>query len=198
MRPLISRRHFIAASLCACGTPALSTARRYQLITAVSAINFAFLLNGTTQQGTLPVQSANIQIDVDRLKESSAEVTADVTQARTGFVLMTQALLSPAVLDATTYPTVHFRSTDITLGRTGRISEGAKIEGLLTLRGVTHPIILSARVSRPAGTPSDALERLSVQLTGEISRTRFGAAGYPALVADAVALDIRAELSATT
>lgn len=198
MHTLISRRHMIATSLCACATPVLGQPRRYQLEMARSVINFAFLLNGTTQRGTLPVQTAKIVIDTDSLEASSALVTADVSRARTGFALMTQALLSAAVLNANAYPTVTFQSTKIILGREGRISEGAQIAGLLTLRGITHPIQLSARVSRPFGTPANALDTLTVQLTGDISRSRFGATGYPALVADAVALDIRAELRATS
>jgi polyisoprenoid-binding protein YceI len=82
------------------------------------------------------------------------------------------------------------------LGAQGRISEGASIEGQLTLRGVTRPLDLDAVLSRPAGSAPDDLSVLTIRLTGRLSRSAFGATGYPQMVADEVELDIRAEIRA--
>lgn len=196
MSSVLTRRGMIAASLCAMAHPALALPRPYALVMRQSSIVFEFILNGIAQRGTVPVGTADIRVDPQRLRASTADVTADVSQARTGVIFMTQALLGKDVLDADSHPTVRFQSTNIRLGEKGRISEGAEIDGMLTLRGQTHPITLGAMITRPAGTVPDALDRLSVHLTGQISRSRFGASGYPGLVDDRVALDIRAELQA--
>lgn len=100
------------------------------------------------------------------------------------------------MLDAGNHPIVRFRSTRIRLGAKGRISEGARIEGDLTLRGVTRPISLNAVLSRPSGSAPDDLSVLFVDLDGQLSRASFGASGYPDLVADTVELDIHAEIRA--
>jgi polyisoprenoid-binding protein YceI len=91
---------------------------------------------------------------------------------------------------------VRFRSTRVRLGARGRISEGAQIEGDLSLRGVTRPIALDATLSRPAGTAPDDLDTLYVDLAGTLDRRDFGATGYPQMVAPEVTLDIRAEIHA--
>ena len=49
---------------------------------------------------------------------------------------------------------------------------------------------------RPPGTAPDDLSVLTIELSGEMSRTAFGATGYPELVADRVGLDIRAVIRA--
>jgi polyisoprenoid-binding protein YceI len=142
------------------------------------------------------VYTADIRIDLDNLAASSADVTADIRRARTGLIFVTQALLSESVLDADNHPIVRFASTRTRLGEKGRISEGARIDGQLTLRGATRAISLDALLSRPAGTAPDDLSVLFVQLTGTLNRRDFGVTGYPGLVADTVTLDIRAELRA--
>jgi len=195
-RPL-TRRMIIAGILAAATTShAASGLRPYTLHPGGSQITFLFDTNGTTQTGTVPVRMADIRIDTTNLARSTAEVTADIRKLRTGLLFITQAIKSPELLDAKAHPLVRFQSTEIRLGARGRISEGAEIDGLLTLRGVTRPLTLSATLSRPAGTKADDLDTLYVRLKGSISRSDYGATGYPGLAEDRVNLDIRAEIRA--
>jgi polyisoprenoid-binding protein YceI len=186
----------IAACLAFCATPAISAERAYELVPAGSSISFIFTTSGARQSGTVPVATADIRVNTRRLDRSSATVTADIRNVSSGLVFVTQAIKSPELLDAAKHPIVRFVSTRIRLGSAGRISEGAVIEGNLTLRGVTRPIALQAKLSRPAGTPPDDLSVLFIQLNGTISRADFGAAGYAGLADDAVDLNIRAEIRA--
>ena len=123
-------------------------------------------------------------------------MTADLTAARTGLIFATQAMKSASVLDTERFPTARFRATRVTLGRSGRLSEGAALDGDLTLRGITRPVRFDAALFRPPGSAPDDLSLLDIRLRGAISRTAFGAAGYPDLVADGVGLDIRARIRA--
>lgn len=193
----LSRRNLLLSAICAWATPALSAPRRYALVTETSEIAFGFTLNGGTQTGTVPVAAADIRVDPANLTASSASVSADLRGAATGFIFITQALLSTEVLDAQNHPIVAFRSTRIHLGAEGRISDGATIEGDLTLRGVTRSITLNANLSRPAGSAPTDLSRLFIDLDGRLDRRDFGATGYPQIVAPEVVLDIHAEIRET-
>lgn len=196
MQFVLTRRMLISAGLSSLAVPVWAASRRYTLVPDGSRITFIFMANGTEQTGTVPVETAQIEVDTSRLTRSRAEVTADIRKVKAGLLLVTEAIKSEVLLDADTHPTVRFVSTGIRLGENGRISNGAVIEGDLTLRGVTLPIALQATLSRPAGTPPDDLSVLYIALSGTLSRTAYGATGYPGLAEDTIALDIRAEIRA--
>lgn len=193
------RRTFMIAASAACvATPSIAAQRPYVLGKNGARITYTFLLNGIAQSGRIPVSTADIRIDPNDLSNSFVDVSADVRRARTGLVFATQALKSPAVLDANAHPLARFRSTKITLGPQGRISDGAVMSGQLTLRGVTKPIRFEANIFRPTGSAKGDLRQLSVRLRGQLDRTAFGAIGYPELVANTVQMDIDADISAAT
>jgi polyisoprenoid-binding protein YceI len=196
MPDTLSRRSLLGFALCAWGFPGHAARRRYVLVRESSEISFGFTLQGTAQTGTVPVLSADIEVDTGSLAASTADVRVDIRDVRTSFIFITQALLSPEVLNAESHPVVRFRSTRVRLGARGRISEGAQIDGNLTLRGVTRPVSLDATLSRPAGSAPDDLDILYVDLAGTIDRRDFGAVGYPQLVEPQVTLDIHAEIRA--
>lgn len=190
----LSRRTLLASGLAAWATPAISASKPYVLVAEGSRVSFIFNLSGVSNSGTIPVETADIRVGTDNLARSSATVTADVRKIRSGLIFVTEAIKSAELLDAERHPTVSFTSNRVQLGAKGRISEGARIDGNLTLRGVTRPITLDANLSRPAGTRPDDLSVLHIRLTGSLSRAAYGATGYAGLADDTVSLDIRAEI----
>ncbi|WP_424830791.1 YceI family protein [Ruegeria sp.] len=174
--------------------PAQAALIPYVLAPDETSVGFTFQLSGVAQTGTMPIQAADVQVDTQRLQNSRVDVILNVARARTKLPFARGPMLSPSVLDADRFPTIRFTSTRIQLGPAGRISEGAFITGDLTLRGVTRPITLEAGLYRPPGSSSDALDRLSIRLTGALNRHNFGASGFPDLVQDEVGLNIRAEI----
>lgn len=198
MTPRTTRRTLLKAGLAcpALALPAWSGRRPYVIDKSSATIQFLFDLNGIIQTGTAPLQRADVSFDPQNLTSAEADVTADLTQARTGFIFATSAMKSASVLDTERHPTARFRSTQVILGRNGRISEGAVLEGTLTLRGMTRPVRFDAALFRPPGSAASDLERLDIHLTGAIQRFDYGAMGYADLVADRVGLDIRARISA--
>ena len=66
--------------------------------------------------------------------------------------------------------------------------DGAEIAGNVTIRGVTRPVTLAAMIYRPQGSEPGARDRLSILLTGSVSRSAFGAAGWAGTVGDEVRL----------
>lgn len=183
---------FAVAAIILAPLHAAATPLAYALDTSKSEVGFVFTLNGAAARGTMPVTSAKIQIDPSALQRSSVDVTVDVRRARTGFIFATEALKGASVLNAKKFGTIRFVSTEIQLNGSGRLADGAKIDGLLTIRGITRPVTLNAALFRPAGSQPQDLSRLSVRLNGAVNRSAFGASGYADLVADAVRLDIEA------
>lgn len=167
----------------------------YALDTARSEVGFVFTLNKAQATGEMPVKSADITIYTAALQRSHVDVTVDVRRAKTGFFFATEALKGPSVLDAKTYGTIRFVSTRIRLGKGGQLSDGAQIDGNLTIRGITKPVTLNAVLFRQSGTQQGNLSKLGFKLTGRVSRKAFGATGFPDLVDDTVLINILARVS---
>ncbi len=177
--------------------PALAALQPYELVQDGTSVEFTFALSGITQSGRMPIQSAEIQIDLGNLPNSRVAVVLSVADARTNIPFARKPMLSESVLDAATFPTIQFKSTSILLGEGGRISRGAKIVGDLTVRDITRPIALQANLFRERGSATDNLDDLSIRLTGALNRHDFGASGYADLVQDTVGLDIQARIKRT-
>lgn len=192
----LTRRTVLAGLASLPLAPKLHAARQpYALSQEDTRVGFSFDLSGVPQTGSMPIQTADVQVDTSRLQNSQVTVVLNVSRAKTRLPFARMPMLSPSVLDAESHPTITFISTKIVLGPDGRISDGARITGDLTVRGVTRPITLLASLYRPPGTAANNLDRLSIGLQGALNRHDFGASGYADLVNDTVGLDIRAEIS---
>ncbi|WP_299654500.1 YceI family protein [uncultured Tateyamaria sp.] len=192
----MNRRHLL---ICALATltprPGFSAPTPYRLGTGGATITYTFMLNGAPVKGSVPISQADLRVDPDNLAASTAVVRADVRRARTGLIFATEALKSPSVLDANTHPTASFRSTRVRLGPGGRISDGATLDGDLTLRGVTRPVRFDAGLFRARGSAAGDFRALTVMLKGRVDRRDFGATGYADLVENTVGIDIVAEIT---
>ncbi|AXI55597.1 Protein YceI (plasmid) [Pseudoseohaeicola sp. NH-UV-7] len=179
------------------GTATSSAApTRYALDQTVSQVGFIYVLNGAEQKGTMPVSQADLVIDPENLRDAKVDVQVSVEKARTGLIFATDALKAPSVLDAGQFPTIRFVATAIHLGADGRLSNGARIDGDITMRGVTRPASFQASLFRMQGSAPDDLSTLTIRLTGAVRRSDFGASGYADLVGDVVQLDIVARIQA--
>jgi polyisoprenoid-binding protein YceI len=139
--------------------------------------------------GTMPVATADMTLDFDRVAASKVAVSLNVAGATTNIPFATQAMTGETVLNAGKFPEITFKSTAVRPTDTG-----AEVKGNITIRGVTHPVTLDARLFRPVG--SDPAERrdLQIVLTGRVSRAAFGANGFADMVGDEVRLNIRARI----
>ncbi len=176
--------------------PAMASAApvSYALQSDRSDVAFVYTLSGAEHRGTMPVSQASILIDFDTFTASSVEVSVDVRGARTGLIFATEALKAGSVLDARNHPTIRFQSTAIRPNDLRNLSAGGKIDGLLTIRGVTRPVTLDASLFRQQGTAAGDLSQLSFRISGAVNRSDFGASGYRDLVADTIVLDIAARV----
>ena len=186
---ILTRRHSLAALVCAAAAPAWAAPARYALDADGSEVRFGFRVSGVDAAGTMPVAAADIALDFDTAARSSATVTLAADRAETGVPLMTSTLKSGDILDTARFPEIRFASTSFAAR-----GAGAEVRGNVTVRGVTRPLTLQAEIYRPPGSAAGDRSRLTVRLTGQIDRHDFGASGYAGLVEPIVTLDIRARL----
>ena len=161
-----------------------------------ATLTCTFTLIGLPIKGTLPVNCADRSVDPDTLTASKAAETADVRQVETGLIFATKALKFASVMDAAAFPMARFKSTRVILGPGGRNSNGAAIEGQLTLRDITRLVRLYARPIRPKGMDPDDLQALIMALATRIDRHSFDASEYPEQIDPIVTIDIDAEIRA--
>lgn len=176
--------------LCLLAAAARAEPVSYRLDLARSDVRFTYVFEGAPRTGTMPVTSADIRLDFDALANSRVDVSLSAAQARAGFVFATETMKGPEVLDTASHPEIRFRSSAIT----GDVN-GALVRGNLTVRGVTRPITLEAKLYRQQGSDLGDLNNLTVLLTGQIDRSDFGADGFPGYVGPEIGLRILARIT---
>jgi polyisoprenoid-binding protein YceI len=143
---------------------------------------------------------AQLQFDPANPATSSVKVTVDPRSidadgAPAGFMA---TLAGKEWLDADKYPEIAYQSSKVE--RVGQ--NGLRINGNLTLHGVTKPVTLNGTYNGGyAGHPFDPNARIGFSATGKLKRSDFGVAyGIPAPgttmgVSDEVEVIIEAEFS---
>lgn len=184
MRPLAHCLLFCLAAL-----PATAAPVSYALEVEKSVVGFETDFGPDTITGQMPVASADLVLDFDRVSNSVINVELDVSGAQASFPFAAQALKGPKVLDAGSYPRMAFHSTAVRA--TG---DTADVTGNLTIRGVTRPVVLKAEIYRQKGFDKGDLSHLTIRLTGRVNRSDYGATGWADLVKDEVRIVITARI----
>ena len=135
------RRTLRAMGLSAFAAPALTAPTSYRLGGTGARITYMSPLGGNPIKGIVPVDRANLAVDPGDLIASTANVTAYPCGAETGLIFSIQAMKSASVLGADSFLLARFQPARVILDPGGRISNGAVIEGRLTLRrGTSGPL----------------------------------------------------------
>ncbi|MGL4236477.1 YceI family protein [Tabrizicola sp.] len=175
----------------AAGPAAQAAAIDYQLDPSASTVAFETDFGPDLITGSIPLEVADLRLDFDNVKNCTVDVVLDVSGAKASFPFAAQALKGPKVLNAAEHPRMTFESTSVK-----RAGEGADITGNLTIRGVTKRVTLKARISRPSGSDANDFSQLTVQMTGRVNRSDFGATGWSDMVGDEVRIIITARINA--
>ena len=140
---------------------------RYEIDSSTSAVTFRtrHLFGLAPVRGNFAIRAGTIDV-AEPVTDSSIHAEIDTASFRTGNGQRDVTVHSARLLDAVRYPVITF------------ISEGAggpALPGMLTVRGVTRPVILS--VEQSAVTP----ESFTVRATTRIDRAEFGVTAYRGL-----------------
>ncbi|MFQ5623775.1 MAG: YceI family protein [Paracoccaceae bacterium] len=150
--------------------PALAGAWAIDHAKTIITIDVAYRTGGKVTV-RFPAFKGNVVFDPGRPHSTKAHIVVHARAARTGLVLLDAVVRGPEFLYARKYPSIDFNLTRLV--QTG--PSDADISGTITIRGVTRPLQLKARVYRFRPDEPDPAERIaSFNVWGHIDRTEFG------------------------
>lgn len=195
----------IVVALLSLAAPALALAEPggWVLDEAHSQTSFEVVHLGISwYRGEFTRTTGTVTLDEEQPAASRVEATVDAGSVRTREPAWDARLRSPEFLDVARYPVVTFRSTAVVRAKVevrGRDDELGqyRVKGLLTLHGVTRPVVLEVTVS-PAVRDADGRLRRGLQARATINRQDFGIRWSGALeagplISDEVGIRIDAE-----
>lgn len=119
--------------------------------------------------GSFKMKEASIKAPKDDFSDASVTMTADVKSVDTDVDARDQHLRTADFFDAEKFPTINFKSR--TFKKTG--SNGYKVEGDLTMHGVTKPVTLDVVVNSGVH-PVTKKTVAGFKITGVVRRSDFG------------------------
>ncbi len=145
-------------------------------------------LGYSTQRGRF--NSTKGKITLDRAaKSGSIEITVDTASIDTGLEKLEEHLRSPDFFNTAAHPTMTFKSSKVTYNG----DAPSKIDGDITLLGITKPLSLTVSAFRCSIHPMLKKEVCGADANGAFKRSEFGMKyGVPA-VGDDVKLLIQVE-----
>jgi polyisoprenoid-binding protein YceI len=175
----------------------LSFGQTYQIDTAHSGAAFSVRhMMVTNVSGRFSNLKGSVVIDEKTPANSKVEAIIDVATVNTNEPKRDGHLKSPEFFDVAKFPTMTFQSTKVY--KSGDVT---KVEGNLTLHGVTKPVTLTlSEVSPEVKHPMGGLVR-GATATTKISRKEFGLTWNRALeaggvtVGDEVSITLEIEMS---
>ncbi|STS91475.1 polyisoprenoid-binding protein [Klebsiella variicola] len=116
------------------------------------------------------------------LKKSSVSVTLPVKTIDTHVKALTDEFLGKEYFDVKTFPEATFRSTKVESKGDNKYD----VEGNLTIKGITKPVVLHATLNKQDMHPMVKKEAIGFDATGVIKRSDFKLDKYVPAVSDNV------------
>lgn len=185
-----ARAGFVLAALTVIGAGAADGSERFELDPVHTRIVFEVSHLGLSQAiGTFRGASGVLHYDPERPGESSIEVRVPVASLDLGEDDWNARMLERVFFHAERHPEARFRSTAVTRAEDGRL----RIEGELTLRGSSQPVVAHARLNARKRHPYTLADTLGFSATMELERADFGIVAYPNVIGTTVRVRIEAE-----
>ena len=137
----------------------------------------------------------SLEFDPADPAKASVMVTIPLAHLSTGVPDLDDDFHSAAFFDITRYPTATFKSTRV---ETTDMPGHLKVTGDLTLRGVTHPVMLDVVLNKIGDNPRMHMPAVGFEATGTLKRSDFGLGKFVPQVSDEVTLQITCEAEEAT
>jgi polyisoprenoid-binding protein YceI len=174
-------------------TPAM--AQTWQIDTAHSAAHFAVGHNLiAVVRGTFDKVTGTVEFDGKDITKAKISATIDVATVNTRVQARNDHLRTADFFNVAKFPAMTFASTSITPAAPGKF----KLNGNLTILGVTKPVSLD--MNAPVGPFVDdkGVHHFGALATGKIKRTDFGMKwANPVTVAGITGIDVSDEVDIT-
>lgn len=142
----------------------------------------------STQISKFETTTGTVTLD-KAAKSGAVDITIDMKSVNTGFDDFNGHIQGEDFLDTAKFPTATFKSTKV-------IFEGdkpAKVEGNLTLKGVTKPVTLTVTSFQAMPHPMLKKDAIGANAYTVVKRSEFNAGKYAPYVGDEVRIDLAIE-----
>ena len=135
-------------------------------------------------EGTFKSFTATITSSKDDFSDAVIDMSADIASVNTDNDQRDTHLKSADFFDAAKYPTLQYKSTGLT--KTGK--DTYKVNGNLTMLGVTKPVTMDLKYRGTVENPMSKKQTAGFTVTGVIKRSDFALGnGFPApMISDEV------------
>jgi len=179
----------LIALAAAFAAPAFAAPETYVLDSTHSFPRFSYSHFGySTQLSRFDKTTGTVVFD-KAARTGAVDVVIDTKSVNTGYPTFNEHIQGEDFLDTAKYPTATFKSTKV-------IFEGdkpAKVEGNLTLKGVTKPVVLTVTSFQAMPHPMMKKDAIGANAYTIVKRSEFNAGKYAPYVGDEVRIDIALE-----
>jgi len=162
-------------------------ASEYTLDPGRTLVTFEMRSLGTLQRGEFSRMAGTVTLDSVQ-ERGALDIVIDASSLRSSNAAATKFVRGPAMLDTAAHPEIAYRGGHIVFAH----GKPARIDGELTLLGVTRPVPLQVS-SYDCDHDSAVGERCAIVATASVKRSEFGMTRYRLFAADDVKLAIQAE-----
>jgi polyisoprenoid-binding protein YceI len=156
-----------------------------------SAVQFSVRHMGISNvQGDFTKISGTVNLDDSDISKSSVTASVDMTSVDTRVNMRDNDLKSDKFFDVAKFPTMTFQSTKVSSGGDGKL----KMEGNLTLHGVTKQVVFDVTGPTPAINQNGTMRR-GAEATATIDRRDFGITADPMIIGNDVAITLDIEMT---
>lgn len=182
--------HLFAASLSLVAGIAIAAPVKYEIDPSHTHVFFGWTHFGFSHQtGRFDKVEGDFQFDAVDPTKSSLTVTIPISSIDTGVADLDKDLLGADFFDVDKFPTATFKSTRVQ--RVG--AHGLKVDGTLTIHGVTKPAVLDVTINKIGMHPMAGRPAAGFDAKTTIKRSDFGIAKYVPNVSDEIAISITTE-----
>lgn len=142
----------------------------------------------STQAGKF-YASGTLVLDKDHPQNSKVDATIKVADISTGLPELDKHLKEKLFFNVDQYPLATFVSKKVEM--TSKTT--AKVDGILTLHGVSKPIVLNVKLNKAGVSPITDKMTVGFSATAKLKRSDFGMTTLLPGLGDDVRLDIEAE-----
>lgn len=145
-------------------------------------------LGFSTQSGKWYVKG-QVNLDKDHPDKSKVEATINIADMITGIPKLDEHLKGDAFFNVTQYPIAKFVSSKVDV--TGKNT--AKVQGLLTLHGVSKPLTLEVTLNKVGENPISHQMVAGFSAKTTLKRSNFAMKAFIPEISDQVTIEIGAE-----
>jgi polyisoprenoid-binding protein YceI len=142
----------------------------------------------STQLSSFSKTTGKVVFDAEA-KKGSVDIVIDTKSVSTGFADFNEHIQGEDFLDTTKFPQATFKSTNVVFDG----DKPQRIEGNLTIKGVTKPVTLTVTSFQAMPHPMLKKPAIGANAFTVIKRSEFNAGKYAPYVGDEVRIDIAIE-----